>query len=173
MQAPEELTYDAFPFSAMDELIKAETPEEANRVIGSQGKKTVALSADIYDASAYNWDVGNEVSIEGTYISANGGPLDVKSPPDVKYTVNFPASHVRDKADFSNWNEIKLRLNRDEGISYDDLVKLLGGVQGLKQKIETGDRVTYIWYDEDGQYLSVEDFYGNGTFEYYDASFDE
>ena len=134
----------------MGRLVSAVTVEEANAIIGSEGVQrdepdTSGQSTTYY----YEWALPGGIGIDGTYYDYPEG----EGTDSATYSVSYRSGKVKDKADFSKWDEIKTALGSKEGLSYDGMVEMLGGVEGLRSKVSTRGEVTYDWYDEDGGYL--------------------
>ena len=134
----------------MGRLVSAATVEEANAIIGSEAAQrgepdTSGLSTAYY----YEWTLPGDIEIDGTYYDYPEG----EGTDSATYAVSYRSGKVKDKADFSKWDEIKAALGSDEGLSYDGMVEMLGGVEGLRSKVSTKGEATYHWYNEDGNYL--------------------
>lgn len=136
---PEELNADSHLFELMGQLASAKTVEEADQVIGAQGEER---ESTVEGLSSYYWDLGNDTGIEGTFFESGSS----------RYDASYPTEMVGPRADFSRWEEIKTKTQSADGITYDEIVELVGGVPGLKDTV-SGDGVTYQWYDANGGYL--------------------
>lgn len=130
--------YDVF--GCMEKLNATMTLEQMNEVIGFEGEKT--SETDSY--TVYKWELTDKTGITSQFHTKYN---------TATISANYPNEMVTEKADFSKWNDIKSKLNKREEISYDEFVKLVGGVQGkIDQKTSTS--TTYKWLNNEGGYLS-------------------
>lgn len=125
------------------ECIKKITPEntveEINNIIGFDGE----LTNEEYNI--YYWELSEEEGVEVAYYSSAKGQISIDYDRD---------SLANSKVDFSRYSELKPKIN--EGISYNDFISYIGGVEGTV--IEKSSYSTkYVWVSSDGSYL-------NGTF---------
>lgn len=128
-------------FECLEKLNPNNTLEEMNNIIGFEG----TLQSETDDYKIYNWSLTDETSITSQFMLKTG---------HATITTDYPSSMVPKTADFSKWDEIKSKLKNKETISYDEFVKLVGGVQGtLDQK--TISSVTYVWNNSEGGYLNA------------------
>lgn len=110
-----------------------------NSTIGLDGKQ---ISESDY-STTYTWELSDDSSIDAS-IS--------KSDNKVTYKISYPTKAIGKRADFSKWDEIKSKLNSKEGLTYDEFVKLVGGVEGVLTS-KSSSSLTYHWYNKDGGYL--------------------
>ena len=128
-------------FECIDQLNNKNTIEEMNNIIGFEGE----LKSETEKYKVYQWNLTDDTSITSQFM------LDYDT---ATISANYPSSMVSNKADFSKWNEIKSRLSKREEITYDEFVKMVGGVQGMmKQKDSTS--TSYVWYNSEGGYLTA------------------
>lgn len=134
----------------MGRLASADTVEQANALIGSEGEQQGEPDeSSISTTTTYRWELPGDIGIDGRYTVYSEG----YGGDSATYSVSYWPSKVGDRADFSRWDEIKAALRSDEGLSYDGMVELLGGVEGLRKQVSTKGETTYNWYNEDGNYL--------------------
>lgn len=114
--------------------------EDINKVIGFKGK----LSSEDEDYKVYDWDLTDDTSISAQFMLETG---------NVVIDASFPDSLITKKADFSKYDQIKTKINNGETITYNEVVKLFGNVEGILTKIDS-DTSTYKWVNKDGGYLS-------------------
>ncbi len=128
-------------FTCLEKLDTDMSLEEMNKIIGFEGK----LESDEEKYKTYSWDLTDDTSITSQFMTSYN---------TATISANYPTSMVEKKADFSKWEDIKSRLNKKEKISYDEFVKLVGGVKGaIKQK--NSSSTSYSWYNSDGGYLTA------------------
>lgn len=115
------------------------TVEQINNIIGFEGE----LIDEKYNI--YYWELSEETGVKMAYYSSAKGTVTIDYDRD---------SLANSKVDFSRYSELKPKIN--EGISYNDFISYIGGVQGTV--IEKSSYSTkYVWVSSDGSYL-------NGTF---------
>lgn len=128
-------------FECMEKLESSQTLEEMNQIIGFEGE----LKREADDYKVYEWELSENTSINVQFMLKNN---------TATISSNYLTTMAPQKSDFSKWDEIKSKLNKKEEISYDEFVKLVGGVQGtIKQKTKTS--ISYSWYNADGGYLTA------------------
>ena len=115
------------------------TVEQINNIIGFEGE----LIDEKYNI--YYWELSEETGVKMAYYSSAKGTV----------TIDFDRdSLANSKVNFSRYSELKPKIN--EGISYNDFISYIGGVEGTV--IEKSSYSTkYVWVSSDGSYL-------NGTF---------
>lgn len=130
--------YDVF--GCMEKLDASMKLEEMNEVIGFEGEKT----SETESYTVYKWELTEKTSITSQFHTSSG---------TATISANYPNEMIKEKADFSKWDEIKSKLNKREDLTYDEFVELVGGVQGTLDK-KTSSSITYQWLNEEGGYLS-------------------
>ena len=128
-------------FECIKKLDSKNTLEEMNTIIGFEGE----LKSETESYKVYEWDLTDDTSITSQFmLNYNTATI----------SANYPSNMVPNKADFSKWDEIKSKLNKRETITYEEFVKMVGGVEGvLDQKTSTS--ITYVWHNSEGGYLSA------------------
>ena len=126
-------------FECIKQLSVTATLEDINKTIGLDGEQ----SYDSDYSTTYTWELSDDTDIEAS-IS--------KSDNKVTYKISYPTKAIGKRADFSKWDEIKSKLNSKEGLTYDEFVKLVGGVEGVLSG-KSSSSLTYNWYNKDGGYL--------------------
>lgn len=157
----EQLSVDSHLFQLMDQLAEADTVEQATAIIGFEGEKGEESQSEEGDSrtwskAEYLWDLGDGTKIEGEFTAypaepANNdmiyvGDTKVYAPHRATYTAYFKGSNLRDHADFSQADTMKAKLNSDEGLTYDQLVELVGGVPGVKETVSTLSSSDGVYY---------------------------
>lgn len=135
----------------MEELPAVTTVEEANELIGSEGKKTgenwykspYDPPAVVSTMTEYTWFMGDGTLLTGAFTVYEVGGQDYRT-----FDTYYPSDEIEDKATFANLDEIRERLDSAEGLRYDQLVELLGGVEGLRETTSTVENTTYFWVDD-------------------------
>ena len=106
--------------------------EEINKLIGFNGTEKANKT--------YIWQLSPNTSIEVIYYEG----ID-----NVSVKANFKDDMIINaKVDFSKVNEMKTKLNTEQGLTYKDVVNLLGDEGILKEKTSTVN--TYKWVNEKG-----------------------
>ena len=114
-----------------------DTVEEINDITGIKG----VLTDEQYNI--YYWGLTEETGIYVTYYSGTKG--NIKIDIDKELLKNS-------KVDFAKYEELRTKIN--EGITYEEFVTYVGGVEGVL--IEKGSITNkYIWVDDDGSYLNA------------------
>lgn len=115
------------------------TVEQINNIIGFEGE----LIDEKYNI--YYWELSEETGVKMAYYSSAKGTV----------TIDYDRDALANsKVNFSRYSELKPKIN--EGISYNDFISYIGGVEGTV--IEKSSYSTkYVWVSSDGSYL-------NGTF---------
>lgn len=123
----------------MEQLNGNMSMAEINSVIGFEGE--LKSETDLY--KTYVWQLSEKTSIEAM-ISQNYGTASIEA--------NYPTELRPTGADFSRWDEIQSKLKNGDKFTYDEFVDLVGGVQGVLDKVDSSRR-TYHWYNSEGGYL--------------------
>lgn len=113
--------------------------EEINEIIGFDGVKSEY-------SEKYTWKLSNKTWIEATPSTSDNS---------YSLSANFDKSTIKsDKADFSNFNELKSSLGKGESFTYEEINEKVGGVEGiLAGKTSTSKR--YIWVNKNEQTFSA------------------
>ena len=124
-------------FECMKKIDTNGTIADVNKVIGFEGE----LTSESDSPSVYKWQLNEDDAIEIRYY------------PSTK-TMYVEAMYSRDalkskKADFSSVKEKMKAMKSDEGLKYDDVKKIVGGVDGHLVKNDA-TTLTYSWYNSDG-----------------------
>lgn len=136
--------YDVF--ESIKKIDPNSTLEEINKIIGFEG--TVKSESDANSTSKwklYRWDLTDDTAIEARIYD------------ETKYVyleAIYPNKMIENsKVDFSKANEMKTKINEKDGLNYDQVVEMLGGVQGtLDKRDSTTD--TYVWRNDKGGSLT-------------------
>lgn len=130
-------------FECIKKLDSKTTLEKANEVIGFEGEK-LRESTTAGDWTTYQWKLNDDDSVEVTVY---------KTWSSVK--INFKDDSIKNKkVDFSKYDEVKKALNNREAVSYDDLKKKFGGVEGTLIEV-TSSGYKYRWVNSEGGYLDA------------------
>lgn len=127
----------------IEECIKLIEPsnsiEEINKIIGFKAEKSEY-------SETYKWKLSDKTWIDAT-----------PSTSDESYSLsaNYDKSKLKnDKADFSNFNDIKTSLGKGQSFTYEEMNEKVGGVEGiLAGKTSTSKR--YIWVDKNERTFSA------------------
>lgn len=114
-----------------------DTYEQVVSKIGFEGEYTGT------DTKKYYWELSEDTGVE-IYFYDSGNSI----------SIDFPNSLITKRADFSKWDEIETKTDSKNGLSYDELVNLVGNVQGVLTEKKSSS-VTYKWLDANGGYLSA------------------
>ena len=127
----------------VEECIKliepSNTIEEISEIIGFEAEKSEY-------SETYKWKLSEKTWIDAT-----------PSTTDSSYSLsaNFDKSKIKnDKADFSNFSDIKASLGKGQSFTYEEMNEKVGGVEGiLAGKTSTSKR--YIWVNKNEQTFSA------------------
>lgn len=128
---------------SVSECIKLIEPtnsiEEINEIIGFDAEKSEY-------SETYKWKLSEKTWIDATPSSTDD---------TYSLSANFDKSEIKnDKADFSNFNELKTSLGKGESFTYEEMNEKVGGVEGiLAGKTATSKR--YIWVNKNEQTFSA------------------
>ena len=123
----------------MEQLNGNMSVADINSVIGFEGE--LKSETELY--KTYVWELSENTYIEAM-ISQKYGTASIEA--EFSYDLR-PTG-----ADFSRWDEIQSKLKNGDKITYDEFVSLVGGVQGVLDKVDSSSK-TYHWYNSDGGYL--------------------
>ena len=136
-------------FQCIDKLDPNSSLEEMNKTVGSEAE----LATEDEKSKIYKWTLADDTTIEArieTYKNESTG--ETKS--FTTLSINYPENLARHDADFSRWDEIQSKMNQEEGITYDEFIEMVGGIDGtISEKAQ--DSKKYQWFDNDGGYLSA------------------
>lgn len=109
--------------------------EQINNIIGFEGELIDESSNEYY------WEFSENIGIRMRYSSSNSGIV----------SLDYITEDLANKnVDFSRYDELKIKIK--EGISYDEFISYIGGVDGVM--IEKSSVTTkYIWVSSTGDYL--------------------
>ena len=129
-------------FECVKKLSPDNTLEEVNNLIGFEG--TVKQESDEKSTSKwkiYTWELTDDSSVEIT-IYENSKTINIAS--------TYPKDAVKNSGvDLSKANDMKSRINESDGLMYDEVKELLGGVDGILIK-RSSFSDTYIWSNSNG-----------------------
>ena len=103
----------------------------------------IGFEGELKSENHYYWELSEDTSIDITF-GKYGSTV----------AINYPNKLSIKRADFSKWDEIKSKVDSKEGLTYNELVSLVGGVEGTLDR-KYGTSVTYKWLNADGGYLSA------------------
>ena len=128
-------------FEAVKKIDTSSTIEEINTLIGFEGTiKSESDETSTIEWKLYRWDLTEDTAIEIRYYS---------STKNMYVEAIFPTSMIKTKTiDFSNVKTEMKAINSTDGLKYEDVVKILGGVEGTLTKKDK-DTLTYEWYGKE------------------------
>lgn len=132
-------------FECMEKLDAKDTVEEMNEKIGFEGE----LTSDTEKYKVYNWELSNDTSIT---VQFNVSVIDNSI--SAVIDADYPLNSVSKKADFTKYDEIKDAIENGDSLTYDEFVKMVGGVKGVVDK-KTASSITYYWQNSKGGYLNA------------------
>lgn len=136
-ETKEQITGNCHATECMKKITTDNTVEEINKIMGFEGE----LTDEKYNI--YTWKISEEESIKVAYYSGKQGYV----------TADFPNKMIKnDKVDFSNANDMKSKINSSEGLTYEEVVKILGGVEGTLEAIEP-NATKYRWVNSNNGVL--------------------
>lgn len=129
-------------FECVKNLSADNTLEQVNEIIGFEG--VVIQESDENSTSKwkiYKWDLTDDTSIEVTVY---------ESSKTISIASNYPKDLIKNKdVDLTKSSEIKSRINEEDGLMYDEVKEILGGVDGTLTKKSSYSN-TYVWINENG-----------------------
>ncbi|MBQ3416120.1 MAG: hypothetical protein IJH39_12465 [Clostridia bacterium] len=138
--------YDVF--EAIKKIETTTTFEDVNKLLGFEGTlKSQSDANSTYSWKLYRWDLTDDTAIEVRINDKdNSASIEAKYPTDM----------IRNgKVDFSKVNsEMKKKINEKDGMTYDQVVEMLGGVQGTLDKKDSSTD-TYVWANAQRGSLTV------------------
>ena len=138
--------YDVF--EAIKKIETTTTFEDVNKLLGFEGTlKSQSDANSIYSWKLYRWDLTDDTAIE-VIINEKDNSASIEA--------KYPTDMIRNgKVDFSKVNsEMKKKINEKDGMTYDQVVEMLGGVQGTLDKKDSSTN-TYVWANDQRGSLTV------------------
>ena len=125
--------------------LKAETTyEEINKIIGFEGELVdESKEGNALTYKKYEWKLTDDTSIVVRLDEFKGKIT-------AQITAEFPNDMIKNnKVDFSKTDELKAKINSTEGLTYEEFVELVGGVEGTLDNITTFSH-KYLWVNSKG-----------------------
>ena len=138
--------YDVF--EAIKKIETTTTFEKINTLLGFEGKlKSESDPNSTYTWKLYRWDLTDNTAIE-VRITDKDSSASIEA--------IYPTDMIRNsKVDFSKVNsDMKKKVNEKDGMTYDQVVEFLGGVQGTLDKKDSSTD-TYVWANDQRGSLTV------------------
>ena len=138
--------YDVF--EAIKKIETTTTFEDVNKLLGFEGTlKSQSDANSTYSWKLYRWDLTDDTAIE-VRINEKDNSASIEA--------KYPTDMIRNgKVDFSKVNsEMKKKINEKDGMTYDQVVEMLGGVQGTLDKKDSSTN-TYVWANDQRGSLTV------------------
>lgn len=131
-------------FECMKKIENATSIEDVNEVIGFEGVKQDGTSET---TTKYEWELTDDTSIEvSEYKSSSSTSI-------TSITANYEYDNIKNsKVDLTKLDELKSRINSTDGLYYDDVKEILGGVDGELESISSYSK-KYVWVNENGGYV--------------------
>lgn len=129
-------------FECVEKINVEGTIADVNKLIGFEGVVTSQSDdASVYKWKVYRWELSEDTAIEVRH-NENLNTLSVEA--------DYPTSMLKKKdIDFSNVKDDMKKINSKDGLTYKDVVKILGGVEGALTKKDSST-LTYEWYGKNG-----------------------
>ena len=117
------------------------TIDDINKLIGFKGTvKSQSEEGSYTKWTLYSWELTEDTSVEVRYYESTN---------TMYVEAIFPTSMIKTKTiDFSNVKTEMKAINSTNGLKYNDVVKILGGVEGTLTKKDK-DTLTYSWYGKE------------------------
>jgi len=138
--------YDVF--EAIKKIETTTTFEDVNKLLGFEGTlKSQSDANSTYSWKLYRWDLTDDTAIE-VRINEKDNSASIEA--------KYPTDMIRNgKVDFSKVNsEMKKKINEKDGMTYDQVVEMLGGVQGTLDKKDSSTNA-YVWANDQRGSLTV------------------
>ena len=129
-------------FECMEKISTDGTIEDINKVIGFTGElKEKSDESSTYKWELYRWDLNEEEAVEVKYYTET----------KLMYVESIYSrdSLKNKKVDISSVKEDMKKINSKDGLKYDDVKKIVGGVDGNLVK-KDNSTLTYQWYNSNG-----------------------
>lgn len=137
--------YDVF--ESIKRINTKTTLEEINNIMGFEGNlESQADETSNLKWKLYTWQLTDDTSIEVRIYDDSD---------EVYITAYYPNDMIKNKkVDFSKADDMEKKINEAEGLTYEEVVKMVGGVEGtLEEKDASTD--TYTWVDSEGGSLTA------------------
>lgn len=138
--------YDVF--EAIKKIETTTTFEDVNKLLGFEGTlKSESDANSTLSYKKYRWDLTDDTAIEVTIYDKDNS---------ANIAAMYPSDMIKnEKVDFSKVNsEMKKKINEKDGMTYDQVVEMLGGVQGTLDKKTDRDEA-YVWVNAQRGSLTV------------------
>lgn len=134
--------YDVF--ESIKHLKVENTYEEINEIIGFEGElKDQSKEGSSSQWKKYEWELTDDTSIVVRLDEFKGKTT-------AQISAEFPDKMVKnDKVDFSRTDEMKKKINSTEGLTYEEVVEILGGVEGTLDAVDSFSH-KYLWVNSKG-----------------------
>lgn len=115
----------------------SDSVSKINEILGING---VLVDAGYNE---YFWELSENAGIYVTYYSGDVGII----------RSEFPDEEIKNpRVSFAKINEIESAVNTDESLTYQDLVNMLGNVEGVNVE-KSESELKYKWVSDDNKYL--------------------
>lgn len=147
-------------FQCIEQLDPESNLDDMNRLIGSDAE----LVSEKDNTKIYKWTLADDTTIEARFETYEHNNSD-DARTFVTFSIEYPENLVSHNADLSRWPEIKEKMGEADGVTYDQFVEMVGGVDGTIEEKSQGSKKFY-WFDQNGGYLSAsfDDDSGKCTF---------
>ena len=131
--------YDVF--ECIKKINPDDTLEEVNKIIGFEGENISKSGGKVY-----YWQLTENTGVRVQYCDSGNSQIEI----------DFKNKSIADgRNDFSKFSEIKKKLNAGETLTYDEFVKIIGGVEGVLESKSSYD-CSYTWVNDKGGYLMAQ-----------------
>ncbi len=130
--------YDVF--ECIKQIETDNTLEEVNEIIGFEGEYIGT------EYEVYYWQLTEDTGVQVQFFDSGNCRIDI----------DFKNKTIADKKnDFSKFSEIEEKLNSGEGLTYDEFVQIIGGVEGVLET-KSSSALGYTWINDEGGYLTAQ-----------------
>lgn len=136
-------------FQCIEKLDPESSLEEMNRVVGSDAE----LASEKDNTKVYKWTLADDTTIEARFETYEHENSD-NTRTFVTFSIEYPENLASHDADLSRWPEIKEKMGEADGVTYDQFVEMVGGVDGTIEEKSQGSKKFY-WFNQNGGYLSA------------------
>ena len=142
-------------FECIKKLSSDTTYEKVNEIIGFEGKLVdQSKEGAVSTYKKYEWELTDDTSITVRLDEFKGKVT-------AQISSEFPNEMIKnDKVDFSKVDKLKEKINSSDGLTYEEFVEIVGGVEGTLYNVTTFSN-KYTWVNSEGKSLNAT-FNSNG-----------
>ena len=138
-------------YKCLSKMSLSNTVDELNNIVGIEAK---SVETTVENMEKYEYDFGNDKKITVTLFSGKVSSI----------TMAYDKKELKNKkVTLDNLSDIKARIN--DGISYDEFKKAVGGVDGTLIEVSSWNK--YVWVAGDGSSNVTASFGKDGNLKFF------